>query len=119
MPCISFAVNRGETSTSGRPVIGSRDVGEEIAAGTLTLNASEPVDMPLLRMGITDFIADFANWDNSTLPAHLQTSQTPTKSAHEALGGPPGTRPIVVDPFAGGGAFPFEAAEDRSTSLRR
>src|SRR4051794_29614419 len=29
--------------------------------------------------------------------------------AHEALGGAPGTRPLVVDPFAGGGAIPLEA----------
>lgn len=29
--------------------------------------------------------------------------------AHEALGGAPGARPLVVDPFAGGGAIPLEA----------
>jgi adenine-specific DNA methylase len=32
-----------------------------------------------------------------------------TQSAHEALGGAPGTRPLVVDPFAGGGSIPLEA----------
>src|SRR5207237_2632597 len=32
-----------------------------------------------------------------------------TQSAHEALGGEPGTRPLVVDPFAGGGSIPLEA----------
>ena len=30
-------------------------------------------------------------------------------AAHEALGGEPGTRPLVVDPFAGGGSIPLEA----------
>src|SRR5213078_388456 len=28
---------------------------------------------------------------------------------HEALGGTTGTRPLVVDPFAGGGSIPLEA----------
>ena len=32
-----------------------------------------------------------------------------TQAAHEALGGAPGTRPLVVDPFAGGGSIPLEA----------
>jgi len=32
-----------------------------------------------------------------------------TQAAHEALGGEPGTRPLVVDPFAGVGAIPLEA----------
>ncbi len=32
-----------------------------------------------------------------------------TQAAHEALGGEPETRPLVVDPFAGGGSIPLEA----------
>jgi adenine-specific DNA methylase len=56
-----------------------------------------------------DFIADFANWDNSTQPDYLETSRALTQAAHEALGGVPGTRPLVVDPFAGGGSIPLEA----------
>jgi putative DNA methylase len=87
----------------------SRGRWEAIAAGTLTLDAEEPVDMPMLRMCLLDFIADFANWDNSTLPAYLETSRSLTQAAHEALGGVPGTRPLVVDPFAGGGSIPLEA----------
>ncbi len=82
---------------------------EAIAAGTLTLDANEAADMPILRMCLLDFIADFANWDNSTVPAYLETSRALTQAAHEALGGAPGTRPLVVDPFAGGGAIPLEA----------
>jgi putative DNA methylase len=87
----------------------SRGRWEAIAAGTLTLDAEEPVDMPMLRMCLLDFIADFANWDNSTVPAYLETSRALTQAAHEALGGVPGTRPLVVDPFAGGGSIPLEA----------
>jgi DNA protecting protein DprA len=82
---------------------------DAIAAGTLTLDASRPVDMPILRLALLDFIADFANWDNSTVPAYLETSRSLTQSAHEALGGAHGTRPLVVDPFAGGGSIPLEA----------
>jgi putative DNA methylase len=62
-----------------------------------------------LRMALLDFIADFANWDNSTDADYLATARTLTQSAHEALGGLPGTRPLVVDPFAGGGSIPLEA----------
>jgi adenine-specific DNA methylase len=62
-----------------------------------------------LQQALLDFIADFANWDNSTQPEFLATSRTLTQAAHEALGGLPGTRPLVVDPFAGGGSIPLEA----------
>lgn len=62
-----------------------------------------------LRAALLDFIADFSNWDNSTIKEFLETSRALTQSAHEALGGAPGTRPLVVDPFAGGGSIPLEA----------
>ncbi len=82
---------------------------EALAAGTLKLNADDANDMTVLRMALLDFIADFANWDNSTVPAYLETSRALTQAAHESLGGTPGTRPLVVDPFAGGGSIPLEA----------
>ena len=66
-------------------------------------------DLRELRFALLDFIADFANWDNSTVPEYLATSRSVTQAAHEALGGPPGTRPLVADPFAGGGSIPLEA----------
>lgn len=87
----------------------SRGRWEAIAGGTLTLDANEPSDMGILRLCLLDFIADFANWDNSIVPAYLETSRALTQAAHEALGGVPGTRPLVVDPFAGGGSIPLEA----------
>lgn len=62
-----------------------------------------------LRKALLDFIADFANWDNSTNKDFLETSRKLTQVAHESLGGEPGTRPLVVDPFAGGGSIPLEA----------
>ncbi|QXP89144.1 DUF1156 domain-containing protein [Methylococcus capsulatus] len=68
------------------------------------------LDDPIeLRHALLDFIADFANWDNSTVKEYLDTSRALTQAAHEALGGAPGTRPLVVDPFAGGGSIPLEA----------
>jgi putative DNA methylase len=62
-----------------------------------------------LRGALLDFIADFANWDNSTVAEYIETSRVLTQSAYESLGGLPGTRPLVVDPFAGGGSIPLEA----------
>lgn len=66
-------------------------------------------DTVQLRGALLDFIADFANWDNSTVKEFLDTSRALTQAAHEALGGAPGTKPLVVDPFAGGGSIPLEA----------
>ncbi|MBN1235617.1 MAG: DUF1156 domain-containing protein [Methanotrichaceae archaeon] len=74
--------------------------------GRSDLDYSEPL---ALRKALLDFIADFANWDNSTKKEYLETARALTQSAHEALGGAPGTRPLVVDPFAGGGSIPLEA----------
>ncbi|MGA7938128.1 MAG: DNA-processing protein DprA, partial [Kovacikia sp.] len=73
------------------------------------LDPAKPNHLNVLRNALLDFIADFANWDNSTQPDYLETSRALTQSAHEALGGVPGTRPLVVDPFAGGGSIPLEA----------
>jgi putative DNA methylase len=66
-------------------------------------------DPMALRKALLDFIADFSNWDNSTDQRYLETARALTHSAHVALGGAPGTRPLVVDPFAGGGSIPLEA----------
>ncbi len=66
-------------------------------------------DLVELRERLLDFLADFADWDNSTDPAFLTLSRTLVQVAHESLGGAAGTRPMVVDPFAGGGAIPLEA----------
>ena len=78
-------------------------------------------DATELRYALLDFIADFANWDSSTVPEFLATSRALTQAAHEALGGAPGTRPLVVDPFAGGGSIPLEAlrvgADDFASDL--
>src|SRR5205807_8732776 len=42
-------------------------------------------------------------------PDYLAFARHLVQVAHEALGGDPGTRPLVVDPFAGGGSIPLEA----------
>lgn len=62
-----------------------------------------------VRAALLDFIADFANWDNSTNSAYIALARWLVGVAHEGLGGTPGTRPLVADPFAGGGAIPLEA----------
>jgi len=76
--------------------------------GRLVRNA-EPISMEALRGLLLDFIADAAAWEASTNKVFLKTARNLTQAAHEALGGTPGTRPLVVDPFAGGGAIPLEA----------
>jgi len=66
-------------------------------------------DLEGLRQALLDFIAEFANWDLSTNRFFLETARALTASAHEALSGTAGSRPLVVDPFAGAGSIPFEA----------
>jgi len=66
-------------------------------------------DNTVLRLALLDFIADFANWDNCSVREFLETSRGLTRAAHDALGAIPGTNPLVIDPFAGGGAIPVEA----------
>ncbi|MFA5263041.1 MAG: DUF1156 domain-containing protein [Opitutaceae bacterium] len=63
----------------------------------------------LLRRALFDFLADFADWDRATQPDFLATARALVQSAHESLGGTPGTHPQVFDPFAGGGSIPLEA----------
>lgn len=93
-----------------------------------------------LRQALLDFIADFANWDHSTVREFLETARALTAAAHLGLTGEPAPeerargsfdwparedwgravrefetaaagagRPLVVDPFAGGGSIPLEA----------
>ncbi|HYU71681.1 MAG TPA: DUF1156 domain-containing protein [Ktedonobacteraceae bacterium] len=64
---------------------------------------------PAMRYKLLNFIADFANSDASANPTFLETARALTQAAHESLDGTPGTPPIVVDSFAGGGAIPVEA----------
>ena len=86
-------------------------LGEESFARFVTFqrDPGELQDNEKLRAALLDFIADFANWDNSTVREYLDTSRSLTQAAHESLGGAPGTRPLVMDPFAGGGSIPLEA----------
>jgi adenine-specific DNA methylase len=58
---------------------------EALAAGTLMLDPRSKVDLPILRLCLLDFIADFANWDNSTAPAYLEAARRLTGVAHAAL----------------------------------
>lgn len=62
-----------------------------------------------LRAALLHFIADFANADNATKPEFLRASQRLTLAANSASTGLEGAKPLVFDPFAGGGAIPLEA----------
>jgi putative DNA methylase len=89
---------------------GQENRGQEDGRQTSSSDFPVPhIPVQLLRAALLDFIADFSNWDNSTVQDYLDTSRALTQAAHEALGGAPGTRPLVVDPFAGGGSIPLEA----------
>jgi len=86
-------VNSAKISEESRKLqetvsVESRGRWEAMATGTLNLDPAEPSDMPILRMALLDFIADFANWDNSTVPAYLETARRLTGVAHASLSDP-------------------------------
>ena len=62
-----------------------------------------------LRGALLDFVATFSDWDLSTDMRFVNVARSLVASAHLALGGHDGTRPLVVDPFAGRGSIPLEA----------
>ena len=77
------------------------------------LVANEKIDLEdnfQLRQALLNFIAVFSNWDNASNPSFLEVSRHLTQTAHEVIGGISGTRPLVLDSFAGGGAIPLESA---------
>ncbi|MBI5529239.1 MAG: DUF1156 domain-containing protein [Deltaproteobacteria bacterium] len=61
-----------------------------------------PKDLDL-RAALLKFIGDFANWDVASHPEYISVGRGLVKAAH------PDETPLVVDPFAGGGAIPLEA----------
>ena len=89
----------------------------------------KPAPPLALRSALLDFIADFANWDNSTVREYLDTARLLTAVAHNSLSDPKfklppegpdwlstlnpqlstAAKPLVVDPFCGGGSIPLEA----------
>ncbi len=56
-----------------------------------------------LRRIVLKFIADFANWDRASDRTYLDVGHALVRAAHGE------ERPLVVDPFAGGGSIPLEA----------
>jgi len=57
-----------------------------------------------LRKALLTFICDAADWDLANNPRWIGAARELVKVAH------PHETPLVVDPFAGGGAIPLEAA---------
>ena len=73
------------------------------------LDSDNPNHLNVLRFALLDFIADFANWDNSTVKEYLDTARCLTQAAHEALGGDPGSKPLVVDHLPGAAPYHWRA----------
>jgi putative DNA methylase len=55
-----------------------------------------------LRKAILDFIGDFSSWKNSNNTEMVRIAKALVKAAY------PQASPLVLDPFAGGGAIPLE-----------
>ena len=74
------------------------DMGERPAGWDDDIQTDDGLRRTLLR-----FIAEFSNWDNVAKQDYLDTARALARAAH------PDETPLVVDPFAGGGAIPLEA----------
>lgn len=61
-----------------------------------------------LRTALLSFVAEFSNWDLANDPDHVALSRQLVQAAREAVF-PGSDRPLIFDPFAGGGAIPVEA----------
>lgn len=108
----SEAMVRWAREQLGRSSIDSYLRLNRIAADPDVLN--DPLE---LRGALLDFIADFADWDNSSCAAFVETARFLTGAAHSSLGGLVNSAPTVFDPFAGGGSFPLEAARIAATAI--
>ena len=56
-----------------------------------------------LRQVLMEFIGEFSNWDKATNEEFLKTGRHLIEAAHGER------KPVIVDPFAGGGSIPLEA----------
>jgi adenine-specific DNA methylase len=62
-----------------------------------------------LRQALLRFLADFASWDNALQRTYVEVSRALVRAAYTAGNGSGYEPPLVLDPFAGGGAIPLEA----------
>ncbi|MFA4888768.1 MAG: DUF1156 domain-containing protein [Candidatus Omnitrophota bacterium] len=68
-------------------------------------NWDDPIE---LRKSLLDFIADFSDWDNSQNQDFLEISRFLVQISNKSFKAS-ANRPLVFDPFAGGGSIPLEA----------
>lgn len=66
-------------------------------------------DPAFLRASLLAFIADYSAWENSLKEAYIEAARELIAASSGIVAGDAGDRPLVVDPFAGGGAIPLEA----------
>ncbi len=62
-----------------------------------------------LRKALLQFVGNIAAQDYASSKPVIETARRLVQSAHQALYGGRSERPLVFDPFAGGGAIPVEA----------
>lgn len=80
----------------------------EVFGRLSALENSDP-EPHLLRALLLDFISQFADWDNGIDPHYIEMARLLAAAAHRALYSEHASQPLLVDPFAGGGAIPLEA----------
>ena len=69
---------------------------------TSAFNPKKSDDLALREI-LLHFIGEFANWDNANNSRHINAARQLVQAAHGE------DKPLVADPFAGGGSIPLEA----------
>lgn len=67
------------------------------------------LDRSELRRALLVFIEDFSSWEAISDPIFSETASSITQIAHASISPVDNGKPLVIDPFAGGGAIPLEA----------
>jgi adenine-specific DNA methylase len=62
-----------------------------------------------LRQALLRFVAEIASWDAATQRSYVTIARELISSAYSRSDGSAQDAPVVLDPFAGGGAIPLEA----------
>ena len=75
-------------------------------------------DSRKLQEALLNFVADFSAWENAVDQAYLCTARSLVDISFRALGHPPGTRPLVLDPFAGEEHCPSKHCESGAMRFR-
>lgn len=89
--------------------IGLKDCDSETYEFLTSIQGCDSISLESLQKALIAFVGVAANDSVAAKPFYAEAMARITKLSHAATGGVSGSKPLVIDPFAGGGSFPIEA----------